>query len=180
MADTSTKNREVELTFLASRLPAELAAVTPVRLIDVFFPDDLNVNSKLRLRQKGERFELTKKVLVNPSDPSVQEELTIPLTSEEFQSMQKASAKRVEKDRYKFDVNGHTAEVDVFLNSLNGLVVVEFEFDSESERDTFKAPDFCLVDITPEEFIAGGKLAGKSLEELSADLDRYHYKPLYR
>ncbi len=39
-------------------------------------------------------------------------------------------------------------------------------------------PDFCLVEVTQEDFVAGGMLCGKSYEDIKADLDRYGYTKL--
>ena len=39
-------------------------------------------------------------------------------------------------------------------------------------------PDFCLVDITQETFIAGGVIAGKTLEDIQSELLTHNYKVL--
>lgn len=53
---------ELELTFLAKELPAEIKAMEPTRIVDVYVPDTPE-HSHLRLRQKGEKYEMTKKCL---------------------------------------------------------------------------------------------------------------------
>jgi hypothetical protein len=52
---------ELELTYLASKLPNEIASATPTRLMDVYIPQSLDVHPHLRLRQKGDSYEATKK-----------------------------------------------------------------------------------------------------------------------
>jgi len=37
-----------------------------------------------------------------------------------------------------------------------------------------------LADVTPEEFIAGGMLAGKRYEDVKGDLNRYKYKKIVK
>jgi len=62
---------------------------------------------------------------------------------------------------------------------LKGLILVDFEFDKMEEKDSFDMPDFCLVDITQEVFIAGGMLCGKSYEDIEEYLKRFGYIKLF-
>lgn len=57
--------------------------------------------------------------------------------------------------------------------------MVDFEFESMEEKNSFAKPDFCLVDITPEEFIAGGMICGKSYEEIEEELKRFNYSKIF-
>lgn len=41
---------------------------------------------------------------------------------------------------------------------------------------SFQMPDFCLCEVTQEEFIAGGMLCGKRYTDIEADLERFGYK----
>jgi len=63
----------------------------------------------------------------------------------------------------------------VFEDGLGGLVVVDFEFESENEKESFEMPDFCLAEVTQETFIAGGVLAGKDYSDIKGELDRFDY-----
>ena len=175
-----TPNQELELeyTFLARRMPVEIEGVSPKRLTDIYIPDSATQHPRLRLRQKGNSYELTKKTPVNEGDASAQIESTIQLDVEEFEALAKVSQKRVVKDRYAVDINGFAAEVDVFRDNLEGLVVIDFEFDSEEERAAFVRPEICLADVTQEDFIAGGILAGKSYSDITDELNRFNYTPL--
>lgn len=51
---------ELELTFLAKELPTGIKETKPTRIVDVYIPDTPG-HSHLRLRQKGDRYEITKK-----------------------------------------------------------------------------------------------------------------------
>lgn len=42
----------------------------------------------------------------------------------------------------------------------------------------FVSPSFCLAEVTQEEFIAGGYLAGKSYADIEKFLKMYHYRPI--
>lgn len=112
-------------------------------------------------------------------DASRQEESTIILTREEFDALSSLDGKRIHKIRYYYDHKDLKAEFDVFQESLAGLVMVDFEFQSVEDKDRFIIPDFCLADVTQEKFLAGGMVCGKSYDDLVADLDRFDYKKLF-
>lgn len=168
--------KEIELTFLAKRIPNGLFDCESKEIIDVYIPKS-DEHPKLRIRKNGERFEITKKKPVD-DDPSVQEEETVRLTEEEFNSLRTVDGKEVRKIRYYYPYDGRTAEIDVFQDALKGLVLVDFEFDNVEEKDSFFTPDFCLTDVTKEDFIAGGMICGKSYENIVNKLDMLGYKKL--
>lgn len=179
MSDSNqTPDLELEFTFLASAIPDEITNAIPKRLIDIYIPDTDSVHPRLRLRQKGESFELTKKVPVAEGDASTQYETTIKLDNDEFDALRAVSKKSVVKDRYEVVINGYPAEVDVFLEDLKGLILIDFEFSNEDERSKFTAPAICLADVTQEDFIAGGQLAGKSYADIEHFLKEFNYRPL--
>lgn len=175
-----TENQELELeyTFLARKLPEEIKGVQPKRLIDIYIPDLGDNHAHLRLRQKGDKREITKKVLVNEGDASTQIETSIMLDAGEFEALSGVSQKRVVKDRYFVTIGGFSAEVDVFREKLEGLVLIDFEFSSEAERAKFVKPAVCLADVTQEEFLAGGLISGKSYSDIANELAHFNYQPL--
>ena len=65
------------------------------------------------------------------------------------------------------------------LDLLLGLIVIDFEFKSEEEKKSFVMPDFCLVDITQERFIAGGMICGKKYEDIEEELQKLGYDKLF-
>ncbi len=169
---------ELELTYLAAKIPNEIVGVEAKELLDIYIPADRNIHSKLRLRKKGGKCEITKKVPLNNGDASVQQEFTIPITDQEFEALAVASDKRVQKYRYQVMIEGHSAEVDVFAGSLKGLVLIDFEFSSPEDKANFTSPACCLTEVTQEDFIAGGELAGKSYQDIEAELSKFNYEPL--
>jgi len=169
---------EFELTYLAQEIPAETEGLVPTRILDVYIPADLNVHSHLRLRRSGDKCEITKKVPLDENDASAQVEYTIPLEIAEFDALSSVSNKRIEKDRSRAMIEGRQTEVDVFQGLLKGLVTIEFEFANEQEKQGFSPPSCCLADVTQEDFLAGGNLAGKSYTDIVSDLQRYGYRPL--
>jgi CYTH domain-containing protein len=82
------------------------------------------------------------------------------------------------KDRYEYPIDDTIYEFDVFREDLLGLVLVDVEFSSIAERDSFVMPDFCLADVTYDEWVAGGMLAGKTLNEVRDYFMAYDYQPL--
>lgn len=166
---------ELEKTYLAKKLPENLKNCSSKEIIDVYIPK-LSEHPKLRLRKNGNKYEITKKEPVSDGDASHQKEQTISLTEDEFNSLNlQVEGKRVRKIRYLYDFEGRTAEVDVFQDDLEGLVVIDFEFSSLEEKDRFQMPDFCLVDVTQEDFIAGGMLCGKTYKEIEENLNKFNY-----
>ncbi len=164
---------EIEKTYLVAHIPIDLKGAKSKKIVDVYIPGNLSKPS-LRLRQSGDVFTLTKKVKIDPHDASTHTEHTIPLTSEEFVELRK-NGKEIEKTRYYFDFQDQPCKLDVFEGKLAGLVIADFEFRSPETYQKFIQPDFCLIDITQEDFIAGKNLAGKSVAELKIDLDRLNY-----
>jgi CYTH domain-containing protein len=116
---------------------------------------------------------------VESGDVSKQLETTIKITTTEFDSLSSVTCRKVEKTRYFYKYNELTAEFDVFEGDLQGLVLVDFEFESEPEKASFAMPDFCLAEITQETFIAGGVLAGKNFNDVQAELARFSYQKLH-
>lgn len=172
------KSVEVELTFLARELPKEIKGASGTPLTDIYVPDTAGAHPHVRLRQKGDVYEITKKFPITEGDVSVQQEITIPLTQDEFEPLATSSTRRVSKIRYNVAINGYDAEVDVFQDNLEGLVLIDFEFASEADKDAFVAPDVCLKDVTQEEWIAGGMLAGKRYADIEPKLNELGYRRL--
>ena len=174
VSDPKNLEIELELTYLARELPAEIAGISPRRLFDIYVPEQIS-RPFIRLRQKGDQYEITKKKPLNDNDSSIQSEQTIPLDKEEFSALSTSSKRSVEKDRYQVGIDGNMAEVDVFTGALEGLVVIDFEFKSIEDMQAFTPPSCCLVEVTQELFIAGGQLAGRTYADIEDDLARYKY-----
>lgn len=169
---------EIEVAYLVTEIPAEASSASVKRITDIYLSDSSDLLTKLRLRQNGDKYELTKKVVVDPSDLSTQHEYTIPLTETEFTMLKAAGGREVTKDRYTFSLADHTAELDVFRGDLEGFAIIEFEFTSSEARDAFVPPACCGADVTQEDFIAGAYLAGLSYTDIAEDLARYNYQPV--
>ena len=154
---------ELEKTYLAKYLPEGSLEGKSKEIMDLYIPKN-SPHSKLRIRKNG--------------DVSSQQEFTIPLSSEEFEVLSWLEGKRIRKIRYYYVFEWHQAEIDVFQDELEWLVLVDFEFSSEEEKQAFRMPDFCLVDITEEEFIAGWMLCGKKYSDIEDELKTFGYEKM--
>jgi CYTH domain-containing protein len=169
---------ELEKTYLAKFLPPDLASSDYSDMLDVYLPIS-STHPHLRLRKRGDKLEMTKKTLINKGDASEQLEQTIILEQDEFDALAKVEGKRVSKKRYYFKWKNRTIEVDVFQEALAGLVLVDVEFDSVEEKENSPMPDFCLVEVTQKDFLAGGMLCGKSYGDIEAELLKCGYRKLF-
>lgn len=163
---------ELEKTYLMQSLPDGIEKFDSIKIHDIYVPETAG-QAILRLRQKGDEYEITKKVSPKDDGFSSHIEYTIPLSKEEFEALAQCSNKDFVKRRYFVQLAGRDAEVDVYEGSLEGLIVVDFEFASEEEMNSFATPDFVLADVTPELAISGGYLAGKSFADILPRLAKY-------
>lgn len=164
---------ELEKTYLAKYLPDGFSEWENKEIIDLYIPKHLE-HSQLRIRKNGNKLEITKKIPLN-GDVSSLQEFTIPLSNEEYNIISQLDGKKIHKTRYCYDYNWYQAEIDVFQWDLHGLVLIDFEFDSEEKKNSFMKPDFCLIDVTEEEFIAGWILCGKKYKDIEERLKWFWY-----
>jgi CYTH domain-containing protein len=168
---------EIELTYLAREIPKEIRGVVPAKMFDAYVPEG-SVFPVLRVRQRGGKYEITKKTPLKPGDLSVHIEKTIVLDRAEFQALRTASKRTIEKERYSVAIGGYAAEVDVFTGDLAGLVLIDFEFPDEAAKWSFKPPRCCLAEVTQQRFTLSGQLAGKTYGQIAKKLEAFAYKPL--
>jgi CYTH domain-containing protein len=170
---------EIEKTYLAKELPFDLTKLKKKEIIDIYIPVEGKEHAPIRIRKNGEKYEITKKSRLNENSGSQLIEETINLTKEEFETLEKQiSGKRVRKIRHYYDYEGRTAEIDIFKEKLEGLVIIEFEFENEKDLNEFCMPPFCLADVTEAHFTRGGVLAGKSYAEIENELSKHNYKKI--
>lgn len=169
---------ELERTFLIKEIPKDLSKCKSIEVIDIYIPDSFE-HPTIRIRKNGDKYEVTKKEPVDGNDSSHQTEQTIVITKEEFEWMMKnIKGKFLRKLRYYYNYNGSVAEIDVFKDNLEGLVLVDFEFKTAEDKDKFEMPEFCLADVTQDEFVAGGMLCGKQYDDIVEELNKFGYVKL--
>lgn len=168
---------ELERTYLLKTIPKDLTKSNFKEIIDIYIPKNSN-HPVLRIRKNGNKYEMTKKQPVHGKDSSKQEEQTIILSSEEFESLNNIDGKKVHKIRYNYEYNNKVLEVDVFQEELQGLILVDVEFENEEDMASFEMPDFCLIEVTQEKTFAGGMICGKSYIDIEKKLNEYKYNKL--
>jgi CYTH domain-containing protein len=166
---------EFELTYLIKDVPAGLKDCPSKEILDIYLPAASD-HAQLRVRMRGDKYEITKKQPAHGTDSSHQIENTIPLTKEEFDELAQLAGKRVHKIRYYYPEAGIDYEIDVFQDGLLGLILVDVEFTSNEAKAAFVSPTWVLADVTQEKFIAGGVLCGKSIADITTKLAQYAYK----
>lgn len=168
---------ELERTFLARYLPEDLKKHPYKKLIDIYFPASID-HPTLRIRQKADSYEMVKKFQPDPKNASYHIEQQIILSKEEFIVLSEAPGKRLVKTRYDYMYHDVKLEIDIFEEKLSGLVLVDAEFDDPIKMNAFIMPAFCLIEVTQEQFLAGGMLCGKRYEDIEKDLAQLQYKSL--
>lgn len=137
---------EIERKFKAESLPPDiLPKAEPGQPIQQGY---LTVSecSETRVRKKGEKTFLTVKKGCGLSRMETEVEITL----EQFDALWQATlGNRVEKVRHNFLLGpGKIAEIDIFSGENEGLILIEIEFNDESQASSFQAPDWFGVDVT--------------------------------
>jgi|SRR3989344_5478235 len=169
--------QELERTYLIKKIPEGLTKLPHKEILDIYIPSSAE-HPVLRIRKAGNKYEITKKEPIRGGDSSDQLETTIPLTQEEYAELAELKGKRVRKVRYYLTKESHTFEIDVFQDGLRGLVLVDVEFKNIAEKNAFAMPDFCLAEVTQEDWCAGGMLCGKQYKDIEPELKRFGYLPI--
>lgn len=133
---------EIERKFLIQQLPESLSRYPALKISQGY----LCTHPVVRIRRSNEDYYLTYK----GEGLMVREEYNLPLTKESYEHLAtKADGLLIEKTRYLIPLSGSlTAELDVFEGSLAPLCLVEVEFDSVEEANSFVAPDWFGEDVT--------------------------------
>lgn len=174
---------EREYTFLINKLPDDIDKFPSKIIEDNYIPASSD-HPIIRIRRSGDKLVITKKYPENSTnelegDSSRMVEHTIELSKDEHAALNSLSGKRFKKRRFSYRYNGELAEIDVYLDKLSGLVVVDFEFDSDHAMESFIKPDFVGADVTQDSIVAGGMLCGKSYDDIKDQLLlKYDYRPV--
>ncbi len=133
---------EIERKYLVDKLPGHIEDY-PCRIISQGY---LNINPVVRIRRDNEKYELTYK----SKGFMARQEYNLPLTREAYEHLlTKNDGRLIEKRRYMIPLeHGLTAELDVFERELAPLILVEVEFSSEEEANSFVPPSWFGEDVT--------------------------------
>lgn len=163
------------------------------RFLLKFIPKDLNNYKKsviedikiitgephphLRLRRKNEELMLTKKYKVSDGTSEMIEE-TIKLNESEFKILKSLPNTCQSKIRYSKETKNVVVEIDFWTDGLSGLAICEFEFKNQEDASKFEAPEYCLCEITGQEWISTGLLSGKIYTNIVDRLNSVGYKAI--
>ncbi len=149
---------EIERKWLVRELPAGLSAY-PKRELEQAY---LNFSPAIRVRHdvssENEKYELTYK----GGGLVARREENLPLDAESYVGLLgKHEGTVIRKTRYMIPLpeTGYTAELDIFSEELKGLLLVEVEFPSLSEAESFIAPDWFGEDVSETGLYSNARLA---------------------
>jgi adenylate cyclase len=135
---------EIERKFLVDDLPEEVRTSPATHIRQGYLCVE---SAEVRIRSRDDTsHELTVKSVGGLS----RAEVNLPLTSEQFEELWPLVQRSIEKDRTRYEVDGGTAEVDVYRGPLAGLVTAEVEFPSEAEAAAFVLPPWFGTEVTTD------------------------------
>jgi CYTH domain-containing protein/CHAD domain-containing protein len=146
---------EIERKFLVGEPPPDLGGCASDHIEQGYVALDGDA-VEVRVRRRGGRATLT----VKQGSGHARLEEEIALGRARFERLwELTEGRRLEKVRHLVPVGDVTVELDVYGGVLAGLVVAEVEFDSESESDAFRPPDWLGEEVTGDERYANRTLA---------------------
>ena len=133
---------EIERKYLVDTLPDHLETY-PCRILEQGY---LNTKPVVRIRRDNEKYELTYK----SGGLMSRQEYNLPLDQASYEHLlTKIDGRLIKKKRYMIPLSSAlTAELDIFEEDLAPLMLVEVEFQTEDDADSFTAPRWFGEDVT--------------------------------
>ena len=163
---------ERERRYLLRDLPDGLTRADPHLQIT----DNYITGTRLRIRKVREprtnkwTVKFTQKFAPDPNDLSRTIITNTYLNALEAEVLAVFNSNEIRKNRYKFEFEGRTFGVDMFLGDLFGLVLSEVSFETDEELDSFSKPPFALADVTNEPLFTGGRLCELTFSDVRAQI----------
>jgi CYTH domain-containing protein len=145
---------EIERKFLVRTLPASETLGPGAALRQGYLAEEGEVEVRIRLTDGVAT--LTVKAGRGRSRTEVEADLD-PTEAEDL--WPHTEGRRIEKVRHEVRLGPVVAEVDVYGDALDGLVVVEVEFPSATEADGFAPPDWFGPELTGDDGWSNASLA---------------------
>lgn len=157
---------ETERKFLVRDLgEIDFGSLEGAEIIQGYLAIEAN-GDELRVRQKGEKYYLTKK----SGSGVTREEDESEIPREEFELLySQTEGLRVEKTRYVIPHGNYSIELDVFGGNLKGIITAEVEFGDGQDATEFQPPLWLGSDVTESGVYSNQKLAqlARELESVS-------------
>ena len=118
---------------------------------------------RVRKINDGEKYILTVKTRCSNEESISHNEYEAPLSKEEFESLKEQSkGYTISKRRYlKKTEDGLLQEIDIFEGKLNGLCLMEIEFEDEEKAKNYNSPEWIIKDVTFDNRYKNSKLASE-------------------
>ena len=165
------KNKEIERKFIINK--KDLMDLTNLDYIEINQGYIQNIGSSYtyRLRQslymsngicvKTKYFQTIKSVA-----SKIRDEYEIEITAEQFSELWKL-CKNISIHKHRYNIHKENSkiifELDILKNNLEGLCVVEVEFENEFDCDNFEIPSWFGAEITSAPEYSNYELATKGL-----------------
>lgn len=139
------EKKEIERKFLLKNIPLGIDKFKKSEITQTY----ISFEPELRVRKKDDKYILTKKV----GTGMVRDELKFEINSDLYAYLIKGIEDRtIYKTRYYIPLSAKTkAEVDIYRDKLDGLLIVEVEFDTIEEAINFEVPDWFHTEVTLDE-----------------------------
>lgn len=140
--------------------------------------DNYVTGTRLRIRKvrdpKTNKWivKFTQKFAPDPADFSRTIITNTYLNALEAETLSVFDANEIRKNRYKFEFDGQTFGIDMFLGDLFGLVLAEVSFDTDEKLAKFPKPPWALADVTNVELFTGGRLCELTFEDIRDEIAR--------
>ncbi|MGI9644145.1 MAG: CHAD domain-containing protein [Ilumatobacteraceae bacterium] len=96
---------------------------------------------------------------------AVRHEFEIQIARNAFDDLwDRTAGRRISKTRSLVPIGAHVAEVDVFHEELDGLVLAEVEFENEESLAVFEPPDWFGAEVTDDPRFSNASLAMNRLD----------------
>jgi CYTH domain-containing protein len=148
---------EIERKFLVEH-PPELEPFEAAAIEQGYLAVAGDRGAEVRLRRAESGLVLT--IKGGAGVVRVEEELE--LAPERFEALWPLTeGRRLVKTRHLVPLGRLTAEVDVYREALEGLVVAEVEFSTEAEADRFQPPEWFGRELTGDDRYSNARLAAE-------------------
>jgi len=145
---------EIERKFLVRCCPQDLCRYPSAFLLQGYLAS--GPGGEVRIRSADGHCTLTAK----SGSGMARTEYEISIAPEQFDVLRPGTdGRRLEKRRYTIPAGVHTYQLDLYLGSLAGLMVVEVEFDTVDDALAFERPAWFGPEVTKDDSYKNAALA---------------------